>query len=177
MEGKNLFESLMVFGTIFSRSYEVAELRVKKLYFDLSDVIHANEHAIYANCGLHVGLWNFSLMLFCFMMQMDHVKQKLLLWPQIPFKLNFCFMTQIRGNLTLIYRVDPSWKYIQQKWQLQAFFISKGFFNHDYHGVQVLDFRTFVNFLWCNTRLTFSCCLVFPFSSRIMACATISNGT
>ena len=52
MEGKNLFESLMVFGTIFSRSYEVAELRVKKLHFDLSDVIHANEHAIYANCGL-----------------------------------------------------------------------------------------------------------------------------
>ena len=50
-----------------------------KLYLNLSGVIHANKHTKYANCGLHVNFCNFLLMLFCFMMKKDHLKQKLLL--------------------------------------------------------------------------------------------------
>ena len=59
-----------------------------KLRFDLSEAFHANEHTLYANCGLHIHFWNFWQMLFCFMMKKDHFKQKLLLWTQFPFKQN-----------------------------------------------------------------------------------------
>ena len=59
-----------------------------KLYIEVSDVIHANGHTKYANCTLHVNCWNFLLMSFCFMMKKDHFKQKLLLWPQVYFKIN-----------------------------------------------------------------------------------------
>ena len=48
------------------------------------DVIHANEHTKYANCGLPVKSWNFLLMSFCFMMKKDHFEQKMFLWPPVP---------------------------------------------------------------------------------------------
>ena len=51
-----------------------------KLCLDASEVTHANEHTKHANCGLHINFPN------CFMMKKDHVKQNLLLWPQVPFK-------------------------------------------------------------------------------------------
>ena len=76
----------MVFFDHFSRTYEVAKFRIIKLYLDVSDVTHANEHTKHANCSLYVNLWNFWLMPSCFMMKKDHFKQKLLLWPQVPFK-------------------------------------------------------------------------------------------
>ena len=53
-----------------------------KLYIDVSDVIHADEHTKHANCRLYVNFWNFLLKPFYFMMKKDHFKQKLLLWPQ-----------------------------------------------------------------------------------------------
>ena len=31
---------------------------MKKERFDVGDVIHANEHTQYTNCGLHVNFWN-----------------------------------------------------------------------------------------------------------------------
>ena len=43
----------------FSRTYEVAKFSMIQLCIDLSDVMHANEHEKYANCGLHVNFWNF----------------------------------------------------------------------------------------------------------------------
>ena len=38
----------------FSRTYEVAKFQTIKLYLDVSDVVHAIEHAKYAICDLHV---------------------------------------------------------------------------------------------------------------------------
>ena len=38
------------------------------LCLDVTNVIHANEHTEYANCGVRVNFWNF-LMPFCFMMK------------------------------------------------------------------------------------------------------------
>ena len=38
----------------FSRTYEVAKYRSIKLYLDVSDVVHANKHANYDICDLHV---------------------------------------------------------------------------------------------------------------------------
>ena len=54
-----------------------------KLWLELSDVIHPNEnnYAYY-----HLNRRNFSnfwLISFCIVMK----KQKLLLWPQVPFKI------------------------------------------------------------------------------------------
>ena len=45
-----------------------------KLYLDISDIIHINEHTKYPNNGLHVNLWNFLLMTLCFMMKKVHFK-------------------------------------------------------------------------------------------------------
>ena len=56
------------------------------LYLDSSDVIHADEHTKYFNCGLPVNFWIFLLKSFCFMMKKDHFKEKLLLWPEVPLK-------------------------------------------------------------------------------------------
>ena len=72
----------------FSWTYEVAMFWMIKLYLNEIDVIHANEHTKHANCGLHVNFWIFLLMSFCFMMKKkNHFKQKLLLWPQVSFKI------------------------------------------------------------------------------------------
>ena len=60
---------------------------MNKLYLDVSDVIHANEHTVCVNCGLHGSFWDFLLMSFCFMMKNNHVKQKLLLWSQVLLKI------------------------------------------------------------------------------------------
>ena len=49
----------------FLRAYEVGEIWMIKLYLHTSDVIHANEHTKYANCGLHGNFYNFLLMPFC----------------------------------------------------------------------------------------------------------------
>ena len=35
-----------------------------------------NEHKYYANCGLHVNVWNISLMLLCFMIKRDQFSIK-----------------------------------------------------------------------------------------------------
>ena len=56
----------------FSQTYEVAKFSMIKLYIDMSDVIPENEHAKHANCGLHVNVWNFLFMAFCFMIKKDH---------------------------------------------------------------------------------------------------------
>ena len=76
----------------FSRTYEVAKFWIIKLFLDVSDVIHAKEHKKHANRGLYVKFflleffWNFLLMQFSFMMKKDNFKQKLLLYPQVPYK-------------------------------------------------------------------------------------------
>ena len=56
-----------------------------RLYLDVSDVIHANEHTKYYNCELLVNCWIFGNAI-CFMMKKNHFKQKLLLWSQFAFK-------------------------------------------------------------------------------------------
>ena len=72
----------------FPRSYEVTEFSIIKLYFDVSGVTDASEHAKHANCSLHVNFLNFLLMLLYFMVKKYHFKQKLLLWPQVLFKVS-----------------------------------------------------------------------------------------
>ena len=57
-----------------------------KLVFDISDVVHANGHTQNANCGLYVKFRKFWLIPFCFIMRKDHLKKKLLLWPEVAFK-------------------------------------------------------------------------------------------
>ena len=57
-----------------------------KLCFNVSYVIHANSHIKNANCGLQVNFANFLLISFCFMMKMDHFRQKFVLCPQVHFK-------------------------------------------------------------------------------------------
>ena len=47
----------------------------------------------YANCDLRVIFWNFLQISLCFVMTKDHFKQKLLLWPHVPFK-NFLNTTK-----------------------------------------------------------------------------------
>ena len=37
----------------FSQTYEFAKFWIIKLYLDISDVIHGNEHTKYENCSLH----------------------------------------------------------------------------------------------------------------------------
>ena len=59
-----------------------------KLCFDVSDVMHTSEHTKYASCDLPVNFWIFLWMPFRFMMKKDCFKQKLLHWPQIPFKIS-----------------------------------------------------------------------------------------
>ena len=61
--------------------YGVAKFRMIILYIEISDVIHANEHTKHVNCGLHE---NVLLISFCFMMKRDYLKQKLLIWRQVP---------------------------------------------------------------------------------------------
>ena len=55
----------------FSRFYEIAKFWRNKLYLNLNDVMLANEHTIYAKCGLHLNFRNFLLILFCFAMKKD----------------------------------------------------------------------------------------------------------
>ena len=57
-----------------------------KLYLDVNDAVHANEHTKHSNHGLHVNIRDFLLLIFCFMMKKNHFKQKLLLSNQVPFK-------------------------------------------------------------------------------------------
>ena len=63
----------------FSRAYEVAKFWMIKLYVNVSDVIHANDHTKYANCGLPVNFWTFLSTSFCFIIKKDNFKQNLLL--------------------------------------------------------------------------------------------------
>ena len=77
----------------FSRTCYVAKFWTTKLYLYVSDVIHANEQKKYANCDLRVIFWNFLQISLCFVMTKDHFKQKLLLWPHVPFK-NFLNTTK-----------------------------------------------------------------------------------
>ena len=69
----------------FLRTYEVIKFWMVRLCLDASDVMYANEHALYANCGLYVKCWKFRLMPFCFMTKKDHFQQKLLLSSHVPF--------------------------------------------------------------------------------------------
>ena len=73
MEKKPPIKFYSVFNH-FLRSYQVKKFWMIKLYLDLSDVIHANKHTRYANCGLHINVWNFLFMRFCFMVKKDHFK-------------------------------------------------------------------------------------------------------
>ena len=71
----------------FTNLWSCEVLNVKP-YLNVRDTIHTNEQTKHANCGLH-GLRGF--MWFCFKTKKDHFKQKLLLWPQVPFKgFNLC---------------------------------------------------------------------------------------
>ena len=45
-----------------------------KLYRDISDV----------------KIFDFFLITYCFMMKRDYFKLKMLLWPQVPFKITGC---------------------------------------------------------------------------------------
>ena len=47
-----------------------------KLCFDVSDIIHVNEHAKYANSGVQVNFRNFLLVPFCFLMKKEKNKLK-----------------------------------------------------------------------------------------------------
>ena len=69
----------------FSRTYEIVRVIVNSCKFDVSEIIQTNEHKKYVNCDLPV---NFSIFIFCFMMKMDHFKQKLFLSPQVSFNWN-----------------------------------------------------------------------------------------
>ena len=80
---KKLLKVLRCFYPFFSQTYEVAKLT--KLYLDVSDIIHKNEHTKYAKCGLPVNFWIFLLMSFSFMTKKDHFKQNLLLWLRVLF--------------------------------------------------------------------------------------------
>ena len=70
----------------FSVTCEVTNIWWIKLWINASDVITTKEQTKYANWGLHVILWNFWLMSYCFKMKKDLFMQKMLLWPQVPFK-------------------------------------------------------------------------------------------
>ena len=70
----------------FSVTCEVTNIWWIKLWINASDVITTKEQTKYANWGLHVILWNFWLMSYCFKMKKDFFMQKMLLWPQVPFK-------------------------------------------------------------------------------------------
>ena len=59
----------------FSRTNEIAKFRMINFYLDVSDTVHANERTKQGNCLLHVNIWNFLLMLFCFMMKKDHLSK------------------------------------------------------------------------------------------------------
>ena len=90
--GENTFEKFCCVFDHFSWSYEVPKFWMINLYLDVSGGIHANEYTKHANRGLHVNFWNFwinfwNLMPFSFMMKKDNLKHKLLLLPQVPFKL------------------------------------------------------------------------------------------
>ena len=64
----NLYGLLTIFHQLF------AKFLMNRLYLDVSDVMHANEDAIYGNCGLHINFRNFLLLTFCFTIKMDHFK-------------------------------------------------------------------------------------------------------
>ena len=80
--------SLVFFAFFFFTNLWSCEVFNVKPYLNVRETIHTNEQTKHANCGLH-GLRGF--MSFCFKTKKDHFKQKLLLWPQVPFKgFNLC---------------------------------------------------------------------------------------
>ena len=60
----------------FSSTYETASFSMIKLGLDESDMIHANGHTYFANCGFHVNFWKFLMMMCCFMIRKDYFEQK-----------------------------------------------------------------------------------------------------
>ena len=82
---KEPFTKFYVFNH-FSVTCKVTNFWWIKLWINVSDVITTKEQTKYANWGLHVILWNFLLMSYCFKMKKDFFMQKMLLWPQVPFK-------------------------------------------------------------------------------------------
>ena len=60
----------MVFLTIFHKLTEFWSFEL----FASSDIIHPNEHAKHANCGLHINFCNLWLILFYFLMKKDDYK-------------------------------------------------------------------------------------------------------
>ena len=82
---KEPFTKFYVFNH-FSVTCEVTNFWWIKLWINVSDVITTKEQTKYASWGLHVILWNFVLMSYCFKMKKDFFMQKMLLWPQVPFK-------------------------------------------------------------------------------------------
>ena len=69
----------------FSRTCEVAKFCITPRVTQYTRMSKKK----YVNYALHVSFWNCLYMSFCFMMKKDHSKQKLLLWPQVPFKNQF----------------------------------------------------------------------------------------
>ena len=66
----------------FSLTFEIAKFWMIKLYLDVSDVIHTNEHTKYANCDFYKNFWIFLLMPFCFMMSKNGLRRPLSKTPR-----------------------------------------------------------------------------------------------
>ena len=80
------FFCLVIFFNYYSQSCKGMKCCMTGQCLQVNDFILTNRHTEHANCGLHINFWNFWLMPFCFMIQKDYFKPKLLLWPQSSFK-------------------------------------------------------------------------------------------
>ena len=65
---KSSYKVLLCIWQFYKKSYGIANVWLIKLYLDVSEAIHANEYRKHL-----------------FYNKKEHVKQKLLLWPQVPF--------------------------------------------------------------------------------------------
>ena len=95
---KSLHKVLWHFWS-FSRIYKVAKFWIIKLYLNVSEVVHVNEHKKH-NCGLHGNFWRFLLMLFCFM------KKKIILSKSCYFGLRFPLTYFILFSVTSILKLQ-----------------------------------------------------------------------
>ena len=75
---------------------------------DVRDIIQANEHTLYANCGLHVKFWKFCLKSFCFMMRKSHFK---LIWLH-EYKLDI-FQQRFNCSNSTTETLEKGLKYVQ----------------------------------------------------------------
>ena len=118
-----------------SRTCRVKKLWMIKLYLDVCDFIHVNKHRNYANWGLYLKVSNILLMSFCFMVKKDLFKPKLLLWPQIPFKL--------KKPLDFVFSSYSHWKYV-------ASFLT--IFSLDFLPTRIRERYTLIDVKWIITK-------------------------